>query len=358
MKRLHRRTLSKQFGRARLLRAQPQRPLAMNFRWHFTALIAISLLTVGAGRKNPEQVTTLSRPQASYQVVPEGFVEVSWGNLVAQLVNNQAVAPDHAAGYNGLQSIRYKGGPSPIVPRLAGLNLEHVNNGVATTDRDLQFEPRRHPMEIRRLDEKTYELYQAPLPHSGLESSTRFAFREPHFIDVTFECSPRQDKFPYSHLNIFWASYILKPEDMSIYFLGRKKGQKGEAWVQGVTPKHGILATHRGAKDRRQFRHDNPFPLTLVFNESDYEYTRPVYYGRYGDFVWIVMFRERDLVRFTQSPSGGGEGNPAWDFQWFIDRPRKDRVYRLVYRAVYKPWVNREEVLREYDQFLKSSGKD
>jgi hypothetical protein len=58
-----------------------------------------------------------------------------------------------------------------------------------------------------------------------------------------------------------------------------------------VTPRHGVLATHRGAKDHRQFQHDNPFPLTLVFNESDYEYVRPVYYGRYGDFVWIVMFR-------------------------------------------------------------------
>ena len=51
--------------------------------------------------------------------------------------------------------------------------------------------------------------------------------------------------------------------------------------------------------------------MTLVFNESDYEYTRAVYYGRYENFVWIVMFLERDLVRFTQSPSGGGEENPA-----------------------------------------------
>jgi hypothetical protein len=330
----------------------------MNFRWHFTTLVACSLLTVAAGRKGSEQVTTLSRPESTYQVVPEGLVEVRWGKLAAQLVNNLAAPPEHAAGYNGLLSLRYDGGASPFVPRFAGLNLEHVNNGVATADRDLQFEPRKHAMEIRRLDEKTYELYQSPLPNTGLESSTRFAFREPHCIDVTFECIPRLDKFPYAHLNIFWASYILKPEDMSICFLGRKKGQKGEAWIQGVTPKHGVLATHRSARDHRQFQHDNPFLLTLVFNESDYEYTRPVYYGRYKDFVWIVMFRERDLVRFTQSPSGGGEGNPAWDLQWFISKPRKNKLYRMVYRAVYKPWVGREDVLREYDQFVKSSGKD
>ena len=329
---------------------QPRRALAV--------LIAFSLLTVAAGRKSSEPVTTLGRPKNTYQVVPEGLVEVRWGKLAARLVNNQAAPPEHAAGYNGVLSLSHDGGPSPFVPRFAGLNLEHVNNGISIADRDLQFEPRKHPMEIRRLDEKTYELYQAPLPNTGLESSTRFAFREPHFMDVTFECIPRLDKFPYAHLNIFWASYIFQPEDMSIYFLGRKKGQRGEAWIQGVTPKHGELATHRGAKDHRQFRHDNPFLLTLVFNESDYEYTRPVYYGRYGNFVWIVMFRERDLVRFTQSPSGGGASNPAWDFQWFIDKPRKDKLYRMVFRAVYKPWVDREDVLREYEQFVKASGKD
>lgn len=330
----------------------------MNIRGYSGALVFLSIFTIAAARTRPEQVTTVSRTQDRYEVVPEGLVEVRWGKLTAELANNLDAPPEHAAGYNGLLSIRYDGGPSPFVPRYAGLNLEHVNNGVATGDRDLQFEPRKHPMELRRLDDKTYELFQAALPNTGLESRTRFAFREPHFIDVTFECIPRLDRFPHAHLNLFWASYILKPADMSIYFLGRKKGQKGETWIQGVTPQHGVLATHRGAKDRRQFQHDNPFPLRLVFNESDYEYTRPVYYGRYGDFVWIVMFRQHDLVRFTQSPSGGGEGNPAWDFQWFIAKPRKDKLYRLVYRAVYKPWVDREDVLREYDQFVKSSWED
>ena len=330
----------------------------MNFRWHVTGLAAFSLLTIAAGRKTPQQVTTLSRPTDSYQVVAAPRVEIRWGKLAAELVNNQEVPPEHLAGYNGLMSIRHDGGPSPFVGRVAGLNLEHVNNGVATADRALQFEPRTHPMEIRRLDDRTFELYQAALPNTGLESSTRFAFREPHFIDVTFECVPRLDNFPYAHLNVFWASYIQQPQDKSIYFLGRQKGQKAEEWIQGVTPKHGVLATHRGARDRRQFLHDNPFPLTLVFNESNYEYTRPVYYGLCGSFVWMVMFLERDLVRFTQSPSGGGAGNPAWDFQWFIHKPRKDKLYRLVYRAVYKPWVSREDVLREYDQFVTSNGKD
>lgn len=330
----------------------------MNRRWLSLVITVSSLLTIAARGENPEETTTLDRPEQSYQLLPAGVVEVRWGKLVAQLGTNQAFAPEHAEGYNGILSIRHDGGPSLFVPRFAGLNLEHVNTGVSFAEKELQFEPRKHPMQLRRIGEKTFELYQAPLPNTGLESSTRFAFREPHFIDVTFECIPRQEKFPYAHLNVFWASYILTPADKSIYFLGRKKGQKVESWIQGVTPKHGELSTHRGAKDRRHFRHDDPFPLKLVYNESDYEYTLPLYYGRYGDFVWIVMFRERDRVRFTQSPSGGGGGNPAWDFQWFIDKPRKDKRYRLVYRAIYKPWIDRDDVLREYRGFVKSRRRE
>ncbi|MEW5977792.1 MAG: hypothetical protein AB1898_18515 [Acidobacteriota bacterium] len=315
--------------------------------------VAAALFGACAGLAAAAQAeeTTLSRRQTPYTLVKENVVEVRFGDLTAHLANNEAVGPDHRAGYNGLIDLRYAGGPSPFVPFFAGLNLEHVNNGKSYADRDLQFEPRRHPMEIRKIDETTYELCQSALPNTGLESCTRFSFREPHFIDVTFECIPRLKKFPFGYLNVFWASYILQPEDMSIYFLGRNKGETGEGWVQGVTPKHGELSTHRSSKDEREFQREESFPLSLVFSESRLEYTQPFYYARFKDFVWIVLFRENDLVRFTQSPSGGGQGNPAWDFQWFIDAPKQYRLYRLSFRAIYKPWKDRDDVVMEYERF-------
>ncbi len=297
--------------------------------------------------------TSLDNPAARWEAVPEGRVEVRRGALSAVLVDNREHPPHHRAGYNGLAEIRIDGGPSPFVPAYAGLNLEHVNNGRIYSDRNLQFEPRRHPMELRRIDAHTYELYQAPLPETGLESCTRFSFSESNVVDVVLECIPRRDNFPHDHLNLFWASYILEPEDPAICFIGREKGSTDERWIRAVTPRHGELSTHRGAHDRRRFDHEEPFPLTLVFNESVYEYTRPFYYGRFKDNVWIVMFRESDHVRLTQSPSGGGRNNPAWDFQWFIADPRVGERYRLVWRAVYKPWNGREDVLTEYERFRR-----
>lgn len=78
-----------------------------------------------------KRATTLSEPKPAFRIVAEDFVEVRWGKLAARLVNNQAVPPDHAAGYNGLLDLRYEGSSSPFVARFAGLNLEHVNNGIA-----------------------------------------------------------------------------------------------------------------------------------------------------------------------------------------------------------------------------------
>ena len=303
-------------------------------------------------RFRTESSTTLSAPETPFEVVEAPSVTIRAGNLTAVLVDNRAFAPEHRAGYNGLASLSYDGGPSPFVPLYAGLNLEHVNNGKIYADRDLRFEPRRHAMELRKIDGTTYELYQAALPNTGLESCTRFAFRDRQAIDVTFECVPRLDKFPFDHLNIFWASYIHQPEDPAIYFLGRRKGERDQVWLRTISPSHGVHSTHRSATDVREFGHEDPFPLTLVFNESEYEYTSPFYYGRYKGAVWIVMFRRKDHVRLTQSPSGGGSGNPAWDFQWFIESPRKDVLSRLIFRAVYKKWEGRDDVIREYERFV------
>ncbi|MBI4658367.1 MAG: hypothetical protein HY735_05905 [Verrucomicrobia bacterium] len=97
-----------------------------------------------------------------------------------------------------------------------------------------------------------------------------------------------------------------------------------------------VIVDNRAEEDRREFRHDPDFPLTLVFNYSEHRYAEPWYFGVCREMAFIQIFRPQDQVRFSQSPSGGGTHNPAWDFQWFIPNPQTGRRYQLIMRALYR----------------------
>jgi hypothetical protein len=124
-------------------------------------------------------------------------------------------------------------------------------------------------------------------------------------------------------------------------------------WVRGVTPKHGIEATHRAVNDNRPFVHDENFPMTLVFNFSPHRYAEPWYLGECRGMACVPMFRAADEVRLTQSPSGGGNGNPAWDFQWFIGEPRVNQRYQLVMRLLYAPLPKASNPSQAREQLLE-----
>jgi hypothetical protein len=295
--------------------------------------------------------TSLTNPAIRYEVPERPYVVLRRGEIEAVVVDNRAVddanLPGHRAGYSGLGALRHaRRRENLFVPAYAGLNFEHIHDGT-TRDHDILFEPRRAPMELRLVDEHTAELYQAPTPNWGLESCLRYQLLPGGVIEMTVECIPRRRTFRHGYIGLFWASYILRPESLDIHFRGHAvDGGPVPAWVRGVTPDHGVRATHLAADDRREFPHDLNFPMTLVFSRSRLVYAEPWYYGVSHGMAYAQVFRRGDEVRLTQSPKGGGEGNPAWDFQWFIPDYQVDRAYRLVMRALYLPYESPDQVRR------------
>ncbi|MGH9940613.1 MAG: hypothetical protein ACREAM_30585, partial [Blastocatellia bacterium] len=302
-----------------------------------------TLYVAGAGQaKEPPPRTTLSSKKIRYTVPDKPYAALRRGPIEAVVVDNSAVndeaLPNHRAGYHGLASLKHERQPrSLFVPAFAGLNFEHIHDGTTQENRIL-FEPRHAPMQLRVVNGHTAELYQPPTPHWGLESCLRYELLDDGVIEMTFECIPRRETFRNGYIGLFWASYIDQPESLDIHFTGRSGDDRGKpGWIRGVTPKHGEQATHLAHDDQRQFAHDDAFPLSLVFGLSPHRYSEPWFFGLARGMAFAQMFRPADGVRLSQSPSGGGRGNPAWDFQWFIQNPRAGRRYQLVMRACYLP---------------------
>ncbi|MBM3764776.1 MAG: hypothetical protein FJW32_05235 [Acidobacteria bacterium] len=288
--------------------------------------------------------TTLSDRSIRYTVPARPYVVLSRGDVEAVIVTNEAVKDevlaDHRAGYSGVALLRHKKRRENLfVPNYAGLNFEHILDGTAHTERKLQFEPRNWPMELRVINKHTAEICQSPTFHHALESCQRYELLRDGVIQLTIEVAARRETFRNGYINLFWASYIDKPESLDIHFRGA-----GSEWIRGVTPAHGVESTHRAAGDDRVFAHDEPFPLTLVFNNSKHSYGEPWFFGVSHGLAFVQMFRPKDRVRITQSPSGGGRGNPAWDFQYFVEGYKPDTIYQFVMRAAYLPFVSAEQI--------------
>jgi len=310
----------------------------------------VSLLGAVAAAE-PPALTTLSDRSLAYRVPDKPYVILKRADIEAVVVDNRAVDDavlrGHRAGYNGIGSLKHvRRQENLFVPAVAGLNFEHIHDGTIQ-ERTVLYEPRNAPMELRLVDSFTAELYQKPTPHYGLESCTRYRLLDDGTIEMSVECIPRRADFKNGYVGLFWASYIHRPESLDIHFKGHPSdGPAAAGWIRGVTPAHGTLSTHLATGDRREFPHDPNFPMTLVFNLSKHRYAEPWYYGVSHGMALILMFRPKDEVRFSQSPSGGGPGNPAWDFQYLIPGYEVGKRYQLVMRAMYLPYESPEQVER------------
>lgn len=301
--------------------------------------------------------TSLTNKDVTYRVPDEHYVILKRNGYTAIIADNQAIdvpeLPGHRAGYSGLASLKHEDQTDNLfVPSYAGLNFEHIHDGT-TAGLVEKFEPRKFPMELRVIDEYTVELYQPPTGNWKLESCGRYRMLDDGSIEYTFECIPRANEYAHDFIGLFWASYMQQPEDKAIYFQGLAPDSDAVHWIKAVTPKHGVACTHRPHIIATLPPVDEDFPLALVNHPSDYVVAEPWYFGVSHGMAFVQMFRQQDNIWITQSPSGGGNGNPAWDFQWFIQNPVVGQSYGFVMRAAYRPF----ESIQQIDEVTRTHRK-
>ena len=212
-------------------------------------------------------------------------------------------------------------------------------------------------MELVQLADKKVELRQKRTEHWPLRSRLVYEVKG-DAIDFTYFGTPLEDLWKkHGYIGVFFASYIQSPEDMSIQFIGRSRSGRGDPrprWIKHLPEKHGLAANHRPAGSNWDPPVDEGFNIDLVKGISDFEYLYPFYFGRSGENVFVMMFNrpgDEGELRFAQSPSGGGKGNPAWDFVYFHRRYSVTREFSFRARAVYRKFTSLEDVSRLYEEW-------
>jgi hypothetical protein len=277
---------------------------------------------------------------------------VSVGDLTAVIGDNEA-SDGQRAGYNGVQSLvsAHCPGESLFAPGIGGLNLEHLLDGRDMPDDDQYYEPRRQPMEVEKVDAQTVMLHQSATPTLGVQSLATFSLRVPHYLDIDLRMVLRRETLMHDYLLAFYASYINAPEHTGMHFVGRGRDEPvGEAWQKLDSPRYYERSTVCHVDVEPELPHEMSFD-TLAFSHSDLAFIRPFFYGRWRNMVFALMFEPGHDLRLTHSPRGGGEGNPAWDFQWVLHRPKVDEEHHLRARAVFKPRENERDIWREYERW-------
>lgn len=312
-----------------------------------TAMILASLCRAAVAAEPPAAGLTRNAT-----VIDAATVTLKQGALEAVLATN-ANTDWHGGGYNGIARLVHQDQGDPLfIPFYSGFNFEHIFDG-----RDAGFAPRGGKLSLWRFGPASAGIYRAAADCPwGLESMTRFTLVAPHFIDVDFAAVPTQTKYAMDYIGMFWASYINNPRDRAIYFLGRARDErKGRSrWITATSPAHDAQSTHVASFEPAVWKSlDSGKWPGLAANFSNFEFDALFYFGRVRNMVWVYMFDQQAIsatqtLRFSQSPVGGGNLNPAWDFH-VIARPYQvGTPIRWRARCIYKPYVSAADVLQEY----------
>jgi hypothetical protein len=275
-------------------------------------------------------------------------VKVNTDHLEMIFVDNKQFSPSHRKGYNGIAKLRTTQSLDEwnfFVDYYAGFNHEHYFDNKFRSHKDL-YHPRRHPMSLlQEKDSKNtthVKLTQKSYRPWNVRYDADFKIHG-HSIDFTLQFTPQRELPSSEFLGVFFASYINQPEQKGFNLHTEGK------WHYFETTAHG---TQSSIASNQCIYHptfsDKIEKHWLFASYAPIQYDWPVFYGINHGIMLCFMFESKPLLFLSHSPSGGGLGNPAWDFFIIQPKPQPHQTFSLRGRLIVKPFVSDSDVEAEY----------
>jgi len=179
-----------------------------------------------------------------------------------------------------------------------------------------------------------------------------YTLEAPHYIDMAFECTLRDVSLTHCpELVLIWATYLTGLRERALHFWGTCA--EGRGWLSvGDEGMYARIAAEGAASIQGDEvsplcgeRFVLPFCYVLVDGDGHLA-------GKADTLVFALFFRRGDLFRFMFREWSPDSSLLAWQF--IMRAPKAGETYAYRARAVYKPWVDAEDIRDEYRRWAES----
>ena len=245
-----------------------------------------------------------------------------------------------------------------------GWNFEHIFNGAAGDAERSMFTPRKDPCFLRSQGDTSATLHWPARDSSwGAEAELTYQIIDPHAIDMRFAVAFEREVWPLDYVAMMWASYMHCTRERRIHFYGRDGEREG--WISFGDDIEGGFETGTVRCDGVEpLRYQDGAETLNVVEHPDKTFILPFYVGlvaghgdvadEEGTMAYTVMFDQAESIRFAMwnfFTDGGGHPDPhspAWDWQFVVRSPERNRAYGYRCRISYQPFRGYDAVLDEY----------
>lgn len=240
------------------------------------------------------------------------------------------------------------------------LTLEHYLGVPMNTAEYVEYEPCVSPKQISDVTTDCCTLRYAPVNCSQIACAVTYHLIAPHYIDVDLKLQTRRSDWPLGYVALFFATIVQAPIYAGINLVGEDDSVQVKSenrWLHfnSFATRAGNVA-HPAGLPNPELPRPAESPRTYYHSDSSVRFYQPLFYGCVGEMALALMFHQTDKnrVRFVVNPLAPAFGGPAWDFIWIISQPFAGRDYVLSFRAMFKPFAGREDVLAEYENWERS----